>query len=99
MATYEIKPRLNRMDGVSTVLVQGGQQPEFHITPDPAKVLAAGVTVTDILDNLQRTNVIDSQRLFERNHHLVHCLISHQMHMPQQIANTVVKGHQEANPE
>src|SRR5438874_11497233 len=35
MATYEIKPRLNRMDGVSTVLVQGGQQPEFHITPDP----------------------------------------------------------------
>src|SRR6266699_2583780 len=40
MATYEIKPRLNRMDGVSTVLVQGGQQPEFHITPDPTKLLA-----------------------------------------------------------
>src|SRR6201993_1037555 len=35
MATYEIKPRLNRLDGVSTLLVQGGQQPEFHITPDP----------------------------------------------------------------
>src|SRR6476646_7344060 len=31
-ATYEMKPRLNRLDGVSTVLVQGGQQPEFHIT-------------------------------------------------------------------
>src|SRR6202790_5105163 len=29
MATYEIKPRLNRLDGVSTVLVQGGQEPEF----------------------------------------------------------------------
>ena len=41
MATYEIKPRLNRLDGVSTVIVQGGQEPEFHITPDPAKLLAA----------------------------------------------------------
>src|SRR5438270_2937691 len=28
MATYEMKPRLNRMEGVSTVVVQGGQEPE-----------------------------------------------------------------------
>src|SRR6201984_3276969 len=40
MATYDIKPRLNRLDGVSTVFVQGGQQPEFQITPDPAQLLA-----------------------------------------------------------
>src|SRR5882672_3117589 len=45
LATYEIKPRLNRLDGVSTVLEQGGQEPEFHITPAPAKLLSAGVTV------------------------------------------------------
>src|SRR5450631_427237 len=52
LATYEIKPRLNRLDGVSTVLVQGGQEPEFHITPDPAKLQTASVTVTDILDTM-----------------------------------------------
>ncbi|MBV9609309.1 MAG: efflux RND transporter permease subunit, partial [Acidobacteria bacterium] len=28
LATYEMKPRLNRLDGVSTVIVQGGQEPE-----------------------------------------------------------------------
>src|SRR6266566_644141 len=39
-ASYEIKPRLNRMTGVSTVVVQGGQEPEFEITADPAKLLA-----------------------------------------------------------
>ena len=50
MATYEMKPRLNRLEGVSTVIVQGGQEPEFQITPDPAKLLATGVTVSDILD-------------------------------------------------
>src|SRR3984893_2700831 len=70
MATYEIKPRLNRLDGVSTVLVQGGQEPEFHIQPDPTKLLAAGATVTDILETMRRTNLIDSPGLFERNHQL-----------------------------
>src|SRR5947209_4115246 len=29
LATYELKPRLNRLNGVSTVIVQGGQEPEF----------------------------------------------------------------------
>jgi len=92
MATYEMKPRLNRLDGVSTVLVQGGQEPEFHITPDPAKLLTANVTVTDILDTMRRTNLIDSPGLFERNHQLVLGLISGQVRTPEQIAKTVVKA-------
>jgi CzcA family heavy metal efflux pump len=91
MATYEIKPRLNRLDGVSTVLVQGGQEPEFHITPDPAKLLTANVTVTDILDTMRRTNLIDSPGLFERNHQLMLGLISGQVRTPQEIANSVIK--------
>src|SRR5438105_12902470 len=98
LATYTIKPRLNRMDGVSTVLVQGGQQPEFHITPDPAKLLAAGVTVTDLLDTMRRTNLIDSPGLLERNHQLVLGLISGQVRTPEQIANTVVKSTQAGIP-
>jgi len=92
MATYDIKPRLNRLDGVSTVLVQGGQQPEFQITPDPAKLLAATVTVTDILDTMKRTNLIDSPGLFERNHQLVLGLVSAQVRNPQQIADIVIKN-------
>jgi len=66
MATYEIKPRLNRLDGVSSVLVQGGQEPEFHIVPDPAKLLVANVTVPEILEAIRRTNLIDSPGLLER---------------------------------
>ena len=44
LATYDLKPRLNRMTGVSTVVVQGGQEPEFEIKPDPAKLVQTGVT-------------------------------------------------------
>ena len=73
------------------MLVQGGQEPEFHIVPDPAKLLAAGATVTDILDAMKRTNLIDSPGLFERNHELVLGLISGQVQTPEQIAAVVVK--------
>src|SRR6202521_250228 len=50
LATYELKPRLNRLNGVATVLVQGGQQPEFQITPEPARMLKSRVALQDILD-------------------------------------------------
>lgn len=91
LATYEIKPRLNRLNGVSSVVLQGGQEPEFHIEPDPAKLLTAGVTVTDILDAMKRTNLIDSPGLFERNHQLVLGLISGQVRTLEEIAGVVVK--------
>ncbi len=92
MATYEMKPRLNRLEGVSTVVVQGGQEPEFQITPDPSKLLAAGVTVTDILESVRRTNLVDSPGLLERNHQLYLGLVNGQVRSPEEIANAVVKN-------
>jgi multidrug efflux pump subunit AcrB len=92
VATYEMKPRLNRLDGVSTVVIQGGQEPEFHITPDPSKLLAAGVTVSDILEAVRRTNLIDSPGLLEQNHQLYLGLVNGQVRTPEQIANAVVKN-------
>lgn len=98
MATYEIKPRLNRLDGVSTVIVQGGEEPEFQISPNPAKLLATHVTVTDILDAVRRTNLIDSPGLLERNHQLYLGLISAQVHTPEEIGNIVVKSTKDGVP-
>jgi Cu/Ag efflux pump CusA len=34
LANYTLKPRLNRVNGVSMVVLQGGQVPEFHILKD-----------------------------------------------------------------
>jgi CzcA family heavy metal efflux pump len=92
IATYEIKPRVNRLDGVAFVLVQGGRVPEFQVSPDPARLLAAGITVTDILDAIRKTNLIDSPGLIESNHQLVLGLISGQVRTPEQIGQIVVKN-------
>src|SRR6202171_347672 len=92
IATYDMKPRINRLDGVASVIIQGGLVPEFQVMPDPARLLAASVTVTEILDAIRRTNLIDSPGLLEHEHHLVLGLISGQVRSPEQIAQIVVKN-------
>ncbi len=91
MATYDLKPRLNRLDGVASVIVQGGRVPEYQITPDPARLVSAGVTVADVLDGVKKTNLIDSPGLFENNHQLVLSLVSGQVHSPDELGQIVVK--------
>jgi len=92
IATYDIKPRMNRLDGVATVLVQGGRVPEFQVTPDPVRLPASGVTVTDILDAIRRTNLIDSPGLIESEHQLVLGLVSGQVRSAEQLGQIVIKN-------
>ena len=91
LATYTIKPRLNRVTGVSTIVVQGGQEPEFQIEPDPAKLLKTQITVPGLLDAVSKSNSIDSPGLLENNHQLVLSLVSGQARTPEEIGNIVVK--------
>jgi multidrug efflux pump subunit AcrB len=76
---------------VATVIVQGGRVPEFQVSPQPARLLAAGITIQDILDAIRRTNLIDSPGLIEHDHQLVLGLISGQVRTPEQIGQIVVK--------
>jgi len=92
IATYDLKPRLNRLNGVATVIVQGGRVPEFQVTPQPARLQASGVTVQDILDAIRRTNLIDSPGLIEHDHQLVLSLVSGQVRTPEQIGQIVIKN-------
>lgn len=80
LATYTLKPPLNRVQGVSTVLVQGGQIPEFHIVPNMARLQAAGVTVLDLANAVSTSNIIDSPGLYQQDHQLVLGLVGAQAH-------------------
>jgi CzcA family heavy metal efflux pump len=91
LATYDIKPRLNRQSGVSTVVVQGGQVPEFQVQPDASKLVQSGITIPNILDAIARTNMIDSPGLIEANHQLILSLVSGQTRTLDEIGNIVVK--------
>jgi CzcA family heavy metal efflux pump len=91
MATYDLKPRLNRQAGVSNVVVQGGKIPEFEVRADPGKLIQSQTTVPNILDAIARSNMIDSPGLIEANHQLVLSLVSGQAKTAREIGEIVVK--------
>jgi CzcA family heavy metal efflux pump len=91
IATYDLKPPLNRVAGVSTVVVQGGQVPEFHVVPNLALLQSASVTVPDLVNAIQASNVVDSPGLYEANHQLILGLVGAQVHDADQLRQLVVK--------
>src|SRR5215467_751959 len=91
LATYDIKPRLNSLPGVANVLVQGGQRPEFHVIVDPARMLRAKTSIADIVGAINKTNIIDSPGLLNRNHQLYLGLVTAQAHGPEDVGGMVIK--------
>jgi len=91
LATYTLKPQINRLDGVATVVVQGGDEPEYLITPDPSKLLSASVTVQDVLNAVAKTNLVDSPGLIQANHQLILGLVNGQVRSPEQLGQIVIK--------
>ena len=91
LATYTLKPPLNRVTGVSTVTVQGGQVPEYHIVPNMTRMQTAGVTILDLVNSVQASNIIDSPGLYEANHQLILGLVGAQAHDAEQLSRLVVK--------
>jgi len=91
LATYQLKPPLNRVEGVSTVTVQGGKVPEFHLVPNMARMQNSGVTILDLVNAVQASNIIDSPGLYEANHQLILGLVGAQVHDADQLSQLVVK--------
>jgi CzcA family heavy metal efflux pump len=91
MATYELKPPLNRTEGVSMVTVQGGKIPEYHLVPDMARMEASGVTITDLSNAVNASNIVDSPGLYEANHQLILGLVGAQVHNAHELSQLVVK--------
>jgi CzcA family heavy metal efflux pump len=91
LATYQIQPRLNALPGVASVLVQGGQRPEYHVVVDPARMLRAKTSIADIVGTINRTNLVDSPGLMARNHQLYLMLVSGLANVPEQLGDMVIK--------
>ena len=91
LATYELKPSINRVNGVSTVTVQGGKIPEFHVVPNMARLQAAGVTILDVVNAIQTSNIVDSPGLYEADHQLILGLVGAQAHDIEHLGQLVVK--------
>ena len=90
LAELVVRPPLARVSGVAMVTVQGGETREYHVTVDPARAEARGLTVSQVVDALKSNNVIESPGLIEENHQLELALVSGQARSFDEIGKMVV---------
>jgi len=90
IGNYTIKPRLARLPGVADVSVAGGKNREYHVTIDPDRLNAHGVSVQQVADAVRNSNVVASPGLIEENHQLELTLVSGQATAPEQLNSIVV---------
>lgn len=64
---WVIRPQMRHLKGVTEVNTVGGHVRQFHITPDPAKLLAYGLTLRDVLDAVARNNANVGAGYIERS--------------------------------
>ncbi len=90
LATYTIKPRLARLPGVAEVAVAGGEVREYHITVDPEHLASHGVSLEQVVEAVNKANILVSPGLIEENHQLELALVSGQAQRPEELNAIVV---------
>ncbi len=60
LATYRLKPRLSRIEGVARVVIQGGRPPEVSVEVDPAKLASFKLSLSDVSAALAAANMVTS---------------------------------------
>lgn len=54
---WEIRPQLRTINGVADVNILGGFAMTFQITPDPAKLSAVGISLSQLVEHIQNNNI------------------------------------------
>ena len=76
LAEFQIKPELIRIPGVSEVQVQGGRVREFQVRLDPDRLTAHKISAGEVVDAIQKNNLIRGAGLAEGNHELYLSLVN-----------------------
>ncbi|CEI04127.1 Protein HelA [Pseudomonas aeruginosa] len=64
---WSVRPQLRNLKGVTEVNTIGGYVRQFHITPDPVKLLAYELTMNDVLNAVARNNANVGAGYIERH--------------------------------
>lgn len=62
-----IRPQLRNVSGVAGVDSIGGYEKQYHVQPDPAKLIGFGISFSDVADAIERNNVSRGAGYIERN--------------------------------
>ena len=90
LATYSLKPRLSRVEGVARAVIQGGRPPEIEVSIRPGELSAAGLSSSDIVTAIQASNVIHSVGRLDREYQQFHVIVNGETTQLKDIENVIV---------
>ena len=91
LARYQLRPLLSSVNGVARIGVVGGAQEEYQVTVDPARLLAYGLTLSDVAHALSAANVVTAVGRLEDHYKLYLAISDTRLRNARQIAATVLK--------
>ena len=91
LAELEIRPALTGIAGVAAVDILGGSAREFEVSPNPARLAALGLSLSDISNALATANVVRGAGRISDRHRLYLVLVENRLVKPADIASIPVK--------
>ncbi|KTC92837.1 CusA/CzcA family heavy metal efflux RND transporter [Fluoribacter dumoffii] len=89
-----IKPQLRNVEGVAEVNTIGGFEKQFHITPDPMKLVRYRLSLIDVVDALKRNNANVGAGYIEMNGEQNLIRVPGQVHNIPDIENIVIASYE-----
>lgn len=56
LSDWVVRPQLRTIPGVAEVNTVGGYERQYHVTPDPVQLAALGLSLSDVVEALERNN-------------------------------------------
>ncbi len=92
-----IRPQLKNIEGVAGVDVVGGYEKQYHVQPDPMKLIRFGLTFQEISEALERNNVSRGAGYIEESGTSYPVSIGGLLHNVEDVRNVVV-GQRKGTP-
>jgi CzcA family heavy metal efflux pump len=90
LARYQIKPRLLRIPGVSSVELLGGPPPEYAVVVDPLRLVALKLDLMDVVNALAKNSVVSPSGMHQEDNRLFLTVVDGRVHNLAEIANLTV---------
>ncbi len=92
LAQLDLRPLLSGVEGVGRVQVQGGQQEEYHVIVDPARLQALNLSLGEVERTLSGGNGVQALGHLEDRYKLLLALADSRLHDARQIGDLVVRA-------
>lgn len=85
-------PQLKAIPGLAGIDSIGGYIREYHITPDPQKMISLGVSFSDIKDAVEKNNLSTGSGYIEQKSEAFLVKVDDRLKKPEQILSLVIKS-------